>query len=62
MARIRCKITPLSVYLVVLATYSTLMMLACLESEQLEQMAKQQQEEGTAAPLDEDMAIVRNRR
>ncbi|XP_045126468.1 uncharacterized protein LOC123513395 [Portunus trituberculatus] len=61
MARIHCKITPLSVYLVVLATYSTLMMLACLENEQLERMAKEHEQE-TAAPLEEDMTIVRDRR
>lgn len=59
MARIHCKITPLSVYLVVLATYSTLMMLACLENEQLQDMAREEQK--TAAPLEEDIAIVRDR-
>ncbi|KAK8392085.1 hypothetical protein O3P69_017604 [Scylla paramamosain] len=61
MARIHCKITPLSVYLVVLAMYSTLMMLACLENEELNRVAREQKQK-TAAPLQDDMTIVRDRR
>lgn len=59
MARIFCKVPPLAVYMTVLALYSALMMLACLDNE-LEHMARKQAE--VPVPLEEDSSSVRDRR
>ena len=62
MARVHCKITPLSIYLTALATYSVIMMLICLENDQQEDVGRKQERTDETSVEEHPITNLKERR